>query len=253
MQPHFPGFSRDPHPVAAAAVARFMSALDAALPGHIVELHVVGSVALDDFVPGRCDLDFVAVTDGSSTGLRNEALSRLHEMLMVPLLLDGIYVARDDWDRASGWPSGPAVQAGRFEALSAYRRRPIDRLALADHALTLRGTPPVARPDVDEVTTWAVAALHDLQDHHDPDAADEAMLAVCRLHYLLATGRIPSKSAAALYGLITFEGRWRRILDEALRLRRSPDTSSLYQDADARQRDALAFIRMAATDALSLA
>ncbi|EHP91087.1 MULTISPECIES: aminoglycoside adenylyltransferase domain-containing protein [Methylobacteriaceae] len=251
----FPPLDRDPHPhpLVAEAAARFLSALDAALPGYVVGLHLVGSAALDDFVPGRCDLDFVAVTDGLPGRAGALALAQVHEALDTEPSLDGIYVAREDWDGPAVWGPGPAVRAGRFERLSGHRRRPVDRLALADHALTLRGTPPLAWLDAAALTGWAVDALNDLRERHAAGESDEAVLAVCRLHYLLATWRIPSKSAAGLYGLITFEGRWRRILDEALRLRRAPGSPSLYQEADACRRDARAFVEMAAADALSLA
>lgn len=145
------------------------------------------------------------------------------------------------------------MRAGHFEARSRHRRRPIDRLALADHALTLRGSAPSVWLDEAAVTGWATEALRGLQERDGAGETDELVLTACRLHYLLATWRIPSKSAAGLYALITFEARWHRIVDEALRLRRSPGAPALYADDGERRRDARAFAAMAAADALSLA
>ncbi|MGU3404969.1 DNA polymerase subunit beta [Methylobacterium brachiatum] len=240
----------------ADASARFLSAVDAALPGRILGLHVVGSAALDDFVPGRCDLDFIGVTADRSTDADLAALAEVHRALAVDAALpalDGIYISAGDWDGQAAWEPGPAARAGCFEVRTGYRRRAVDRLALSDHALTLRGPAPPVWLDEAAVTGWAVGALSDLRGRRDPGEADEAVLGACRLHYLLATWRIPSKSAAGLYGLITFEARWRRILDESLRLRRSPGLPTLYPDEGERRRDAGAFVEMAVADAMSLA
>lgn len=250
--PFFPDLDREPHPQAAAAAARYLSAVDEMLPGLVTGFHVVGSAALDDFVAGRCDLDFVAVLARHPDVETLGRLAELHVALATSEgpALDGTYVAGPDWQRPAA--EGPAVRNGHFEPRSRHRRRPVDRLAVAEHALTLRGPPPGWR-DVPEVDGWAVEALGSLRASAGSMKVDEAILGACRLHYLLALRRIPSKSEAGLYGLIAFEERWRRIVDEALRLRRSPGAPTLYVDEAERWRDALAFVGAAAEDGLSLA
>lgn len=239
------------HPLAATTAERFLMAVDAELPGLVTGLHVVGSAALDDFVPGRCDLDFVAVTAWRPDADALDRLADMHATLASTerTALDGNYVAAADW-RGSGI-EGLVVRSGRLEARSQRRDRPVDRLALSEHALTLRGPPP-GWWDVPEVDGWAAQALGSLRLSADAAEVDEVVLGVCRLHYLLALRRIASKSEAGLYGLITFEERWRRIVDEALRLRRSPDAPALYTDEGERRREARAFVDMAAEDGLSL-
>ena len=250
--PFFPDLDREPHPQAAAAAARYLSAVDEMLPGLVTGFHVVGSAALDDFVPGRCDLDFVAVVARRPDGEVLDRLAGLHAALAGSgsPALDGTYVARPDWQGQQA--EGPAVRDGRFEPRSRHRRRPVDRLALAEHALTLRGPAPGWR-DVPEIDGWAAGALDAMRISAADLEVDEAVLGACRLHYLLALRRIPSKSEAGLYGLISFEGHWRRIIDEALRLRRSPRAPALYGDEGERRRDALAFVGAAARDGLSVA
>ena len=127
----------------------------------------------------------------------------------------------------------------------------MDRLALAEHGLTLRGPPP-GWLDVPGIDGWAAEAFGALRDSAGTVEVDEAVLGACRLHYLLALRRIPSKSEAGLYGLIALDERWRRIIDEALRLRRTPDGPALYLDEGERRRHALAFVEAAAEDGLSL-
>ncbi|MEE9485610.1 hypothetical protein [Methylobacterium ajmalii] len=63
---------------------------------------------------------------------------------------------------------------------------------------------------------------------------------------------MPSKSDAGLYGLITFQPEWHRIIDEALRVRREPEATGLYGTLEERGRDALAFVRIVADDARTL-
>lgn len=240
------------HPFAAAAAERFASMVETALPGLVTGLHLVGSAALDDFVPGRCDLDFVAIT------VRRPdpgALADLHAVLASASdgpALDGAYLTVEDWRNPAGAGVGPSVRAGRFELASTHRRRPVDRLALVEHAITLRGPLP-SWQHVPDLEPWALDAARALPASVANLDTDEVVLAACRLHFLLATRRIASKSEAGLYGLIAFDERWRRIVDEALRLRRSPGLPSLYPDADARSRDAVAFVGMATQDAMSLA
>lgn len=41
---------------------RFHAAFEARCPGRLRGLYLVGSIALDDFQPGRSDVDFVSVT-----------------------------------------------------------------------------------------------------------------------------------------------------------------------------------------------
>lgn len=250
--PFFPDLDREPHPQAAAAAARYLSAVDGMLPGLVTGFHVVGSAALDDFVPGRCDLDFVAVLARRPGDAVLGRLADLHSALAAAAgpTLDGTYAADPYWQGPEA--EGPAVREGRFEPRSRHRRRPVDRLALAEHALTLRGPAPGWR-DVPEVDGWAIHALDAMRASAGDLEVDEAVLGACRLHYLLALRRIPSKSEAGLYGLISFEGHWRRIIDEALRLRRSPRAPALYGDEGERRRDALAFVGAAAKDGLSLA
>ena len=43
-------------------VAAYLTLVDAEVPGLVEGLYLTGSLALDEFRPGRSDVDFVAVT-----------------------------------------------------------------------------------------------------------------------------------------------------------------------------------------------
>jgi hypothetical protein len=78
------------------------------------------------------------------------------------------------------------------------------------------------------------------------------VLGICRLHYLLTTGSMTSKSGAGRHGLAAFGPRWRPILAEALRAREQPGELSEYADDPvARGRDAAAFTTMAVESGLA--
>jgi hypothetical protein len=80
-------------------------------------------------------------------------------------------------------------------------------------------------------------------------ACEWCVTGVSRLHYTLATGAITSKEGAGIYALGTFPTRWRRVIDEALRIRRAAGGRSLYRLPLSRRRDVRAFTAMVIADA----
>jgi Domain of unknown function (DUF4111) len=79
-----------------------------------------------------------------------------------------------------------------------------------------------------------------------PEDVAWCVLGISRLHHLLATGSMTSKSAAGRHALAVFDSRWRPIVSEALRAREQPDEPSGYDDDPARRgHDTTAFTHMA--------
>src|SRR5712692_5094651 len=64
-------------------------------------------------------------------------------------------------------------------------------------------------------------ALIDLSKAATPEAAAWCVLGVSRLHHLLATGAMTSKSGAGRHALAVFDSQWQAIIHEALRARES--------------------------------
>lgn len=56
------------------------------------------------------------------------------------------------------------------------------------------------------------------------------MLGLSRLHHLLATGRLTSKSGAGAHALDAFGGRWRLLLTEALSYRATGERVGALSD-----------------------
>ncbi|AWN42548.1 aminoglycoside adenylyltransferase domain-containing protein [Methylobacterium durans] len=264
------------HPVALRAADAYLAMADAAAPGLVEALYVVGSAALQDFRPGLSDLDFVAVTSGRIGPAALAALADGHADLArtrpAPPL-DGIYVT---WDELRAGPlevpEGPCVREGRFLASGCHERHPATWGRLGSDAVTVRGplcAGTVIWRDPARLERWVLGTIDGYWQPWlargaravsrrgvvalRPRTVEAGVLGICRLHYALVTGLVPSKSDAGLYGLITFPRQWHRIIDEALRIRREPGSASFYRNPYARRREMLAFVRTAADDARALA
>jgi hypothetical protein len=75
---------------------------------------------------------------------------------------------------------------------------------------------------------------------------------VSRLHHLLATGELTSKTGAGRYAVEAFGERWRLVVAEALSVRVTGETSGAYDDdPEARAQDCIAFTDMVVRDGLA--
>lgn len=260
------------HPLALRAVDAHLRMADAAAPGLVEALYVVGSAATQDYRPGLSDLDFVAVTSARIGPAALTALcdghARLARIRKAPML-DGIYMT---WDELRAGPltapEGPCVRNGRLVASGCHERHAATWSRLGSEAVTVRGplcAGVVIWRDPARLEPWVLESIDRywrpwLASNARPlsrrcivslraRAVEAGVLGICRLHYALATGVVASKSDAGLYGLITFPREWHRIIDEALRIRRKSGPKSLYSNPYTRRREMLAFVRAAAADA----
>lgn len=258
-----------------SVVAAYLEAIDAAAPALIEGLYLVGSVALDDFRPHRSDIDFVAVMarrpDAADLAVLTRAHARLQQRRRRPYF-DGIYVT---WNDLAGNPAllhacpvaheGCLNPAGRGDMIAWH--------TLAQQGLRWRG------PNIADITIWTDASalntwtLNNLEAYWQRRVLDRSarlwtpyglvglsawacewcVTGVSRLHYTLATGAITSKEGAGMYALATFDDRWRRVIEEALRIRRATADRSLYRSPLSRRRDVRAFTAMVIADAQRLA
>jgi len=182
---------------------------------------------------------------------------------------DGGYVT---WQDLAGDPSragtGADAHEGRLTRRAAGRGDPIAWHTLAGHGVRVRG------PRVADVDVWTDRAVLSAWTHRNldeywrvwltrssrllsphglacviPRGPVWGVLGVSRLHYTLATGGITSKRGAGEYARDAFDRRWRRIVDECLRLRAAATGSARYRNPFTRRRDALDFVAMAIEDA----
>ncbi len=252
--------------------ADFLALVDARAPGLVEALYLHGSLGWDEYFPGQSDVDFLTVMAVRPSAGQVDALAAAHEALrqMHPRpYFDGSHVVRADLAAPPDHcPDVPGTLEGKFEPAGRHCLNPVTWHELANRGITVRG------PDVTDGQVWTdEAALRafsyaNLTSYwarwpdsltRNPDlaatpwAAMWCVTGVSRLHHLLATGTLTSKSGGGRHALTVFGERWHPIINEALRARERPDEPSTYDsDPAGRGRDTIAFTLMAIDAALAL-
>lgn len=249
-------------------MSAYAGLLDEKLPERIRGLYLAGSVALDDYRPGRSDIDFVAVTDNALQPAELETLGQVHTELgrTVPRPeLDGVYLT---WAQLAAPPVGlsvPYCLRGRFEAAGDFAVNPVTWCILHRHAVPLRGPDrPVVHHDDGMLQEWCRESLQSYWGHyvrlargwgmdrlfsHSRELVVWGVLGVTRPHATIRTGEMLSKTAAGEYALDAFPSRWSAIVREAVAGRRGDGRSS-YRNVFRRRRELLAFMEFVISDAL---
>lgn len=248
---------------------RYLVLVDGALPGQVEGLYLVGSVALDDYQPGRSDVDFVAVTGQPLDSADLDALDRVHTKLRAEFpkpFFDGIYVT---WDALTRDPSAigcaPHTHEGRFDPARGFEANPSVWLVLDTRGVPLRGPehPPVWR-DGASIRRWNLRNLQSYWRNAVRQrqrrrllllASERTMNAsvawcvpgVSRLHYTIVTGDVTSKGGACLYALERFPQRWHPVIREAASFRAGDPITR--RGRRARLEDLLGFMEFVIEDA----
>ena len=260
------------HETVGEVTRRYLALADAALPGRVEGLYLVGSVAFDDFRPGLSGVDFLAV---SATPLGPDevlALGEVHadlrEACPAPPF-EGAYVS---WAELAADPTArddvPHHQAGQVATGLAddAGADPLRWLTLRTRPVAVRGPErPTVWADDAVLRRWVLASLNDrwadwvgrldtLVNRGTmqlPDwAVAQGVLGMPRLHRILATGGLASTTDAGAYALATFDAEWAPIVTEALNIRLGGERSEEYVRRPlARRRDALAFMEHVIDDA----
>jgi hypothetical protein len=236
------------------------------MPAMLESLTLVGSAVDGDYRAGQSDLDFVAVLKAPPTEDDIDGLTVLHRLYgSDPTLpaLGGIWITPDQI--AAGPDAvglGPTSDQGTFLESAMGNRNPVTWITLREMGSTILGTldRDAVWHDHARLMTWVRANVDEywyrrwLADSHKLFTARGVallrkggvawgVLGISRMHFTLATGGIASKSQAGDHARQTFDPRWHRIIDEALRIRRG-NGRPLYGNLFARRREALAFVAM---------
>jgi hypothetical protein len=242
-----------PHPVSAVC-ATFLEAVP---PGLVTGLYLHGGLAFGEWVPGRSDVDFVATLALRPSADDVQALRDAHERVAAAHsrpYFSGMHVTAADLTRdPASLPDVPVVLEHTFDTAG----RPQAEVAWAELALggiTMTG-PSLAEIGVHtDYAALLVYTRNNLDTYWRQTAEQVAaevpaalpgwaccwcVLGVARLHHLLVTGEMTTKSAAGRWGLTYYPERWHRVLREALRIREGG--LEYADDRDARGRDTAEF------------
>lgn len=235
--------------------AAWLVLIDAAAPGLVTGLHLRGGIGFGEYVAGVSDVDMVAVLARRPSHAEVAALEEAHAALAAERPsppLDGFHVAEADLaGDPDDCPDLPCALHGWFEPADRYDVTPVGWHELAHHSVAVRGELPQVWTDAERLAAftrntlqgeWAGIAAS-LAKFPAEAAAEEAtwhVLAAARMHHLLMTGEMTSKSAAGRWGLGFHDERWHPVLREAVRVRERVGDPE-YADAASRGEDVAAF------------
>jgi hypothetical protein len=246
------------------------SFLELAPPGLVTGLYLRGGVGFGEWVPGQSDVDFIATLAHRPDPGEVEALRAVHETMAVRhphTEFDGVHLLAEDLAAdPADVPDAPMVLHHHFEA-EGRTDAEISWHELAWHGVTITG------PRISDLNVWTdhdrlLAFTRGNLDGYWRSSAEAlaampsegavesaccwCVLGVARLHHLLVTGEMTTKSAAGRWGLTYYPERFHRVLREALRIREG-GADHYADDRDARGRDTADFTAFVVREGLQRA
>lgn len=232
----------------------YLRLADRLLPNWITGFYLVGSAALDEYRPGKSDVDFVAVVRRRPDPARLRRLRLLHVLAgagsawrsvmrrrsPISGTVNGVFVREEDLQVPVTriQPLASHV-AGHFRLGRGFDVNPVVWRLLAERGIAIRGAAPGnlgldAEPGI--LRDWNLQNLNSYWRSWGRSTASlgpagrVAMaiprtrmrmvtwgtLGAPRLHCTIATGEIVGKAAAGEYALATFGPRWRPLIAAAL-------------------------------------
>lgn len=251
--------------------ASFANALNHSSEDLLEGLYLRGSQAWGEFYPSS-DIDFTAVLSRRPNRHDLVALEAAHTQIWFEFPehdFDGHHLVLDDLRRPSDeCPAVPVSHGGAFVAEGRLDINPVSWCELAERGIRITGRDPRVlgiHADANELwryshqnlasywgrsarelkMTWMVAGRRD-------DVVAWCTLGVARLHHLLTTGEMTSKSGAGRYILEHLDERWHPLAEEALRCRETPDEKSTYRSMNQRGKDLRDFVAWVVDDGATL-
>lgn len=200
-------------------------------------LYLHGSLALDDFTPGRSDIDFLVVTEGGLSSDHISALRAMHARLASEAPpwgaeLEGSYIPQDALRRYDpNQAFHPKIERGEELVVEQHASDGVIlRHVLREHGIVVAGPLPRTLIDSIQPTEMRAALVTLLRDWWAPMIDDPvrlqqrgyqayAVLTMCRVLHTFATGTIVPKPVAARWVQATYERRWIAFIERALQWR----------------------------------
>ena len=255
-------------PPVSELTTRFLVEVDDRLPGRLTGLFLHGSLCWAEFFPSS-DVDFVGLWDELPSSGDLDRLRDAHHATrsrFPALTFDGFHCTPADLAASPATIAHrPVFYQGEFDAAGTIDINLVTWHELAERGIAVRGDIPAVHTSRVELrdftrnnldTFWRGIAEQvedgDMQalGRHDPSVAFLG-LGPARLHHLLSTGELTSKSGAGRYIRDHLDPRWNLLAREALRLRENPGTAGLYEDDEQRGRDAAELLRWLIDDGMS--
>ena len=236
------------------AIGTYLEIVDSAVPGLLEGLYVVGSYALDDWLPGCSDIDIVAVTAEPATDEDFGSLRTVHALLQEALPrphIDGPYLAWGDLvvEPATGLHRPWTLDGELHHDGDCFEINPVTWFTLAAHGVTVRGPAPQTLDIPTDVEARIRFVVGNLQGYW-ADVANQlaeacarpappafgagtfvwCALGALRLHHTAFTGGVVSKRGAGEYGLQVAPAEFHDTLHAALQMRAAGEHGEVTTD-----------------------
>lgn len=229
------------------------------LCSHFYGIYIYGSIALGAFEEAMSDIDVIALTQGEWTPLELKQLEALHKRLLkeqcLGKRLEVLYVPVR-YLGGSGRELGPypGMHDGKFSPGRFNDVNGVTWWILKHKGICLLGADRTTLPFEYEWRQVLLTMRFNLDVYFakkvrrpyiylDDRAVEFAVTNLCRILATIEDDEIISKSASLLIWRDRLSERWRRLLDEAQRIRHEPHKKrSLYHNRIQRMREMLAFI-----------
>lgn len=217
------------------ALDQYLDLVDLILPEKITGFYLIGSLGLDDYISGKSDIDFVAISNNAYTQNDLYRLLTVHNKLKnnrsIPPF-DGIYITWSDLLDSSDKVSAPYFLNNKFHVNKAFAANPVTWYMLKHHVLTIRGTSQVeVNITINELREWCKINLNtywanwitksqNVMSNRIKTLRNQeiawGVLGIVRLYATIKSEKIISKSQAGFYALEHFDNKWRFIINDAL-------------------------------------
>lgn len=233
--------------------------LENLLHSKLFGVYLYNSIALGAFEKDKSDIDFISVLTKELNGEEIRKLRMLHKRLKKKYeyasALEGMYIVIEDIGKVMP-DIRPHIYCDHGK-LHGYGCHNINYVTW--HTLKYNGV-CVDSPDIGEYVreitreNLAEAMNYNLNNYWRKKLDKKliflsdymiefSVLTLCRILYTLESGKIVSKCQAAAYELQRLPGDFRPIIREALRIRKSMPSESLYPSRIKRQKAVKEFIR----------
>lgn len=254
------------------ALETFLTVVDGAVPGLVDGLYVHGSLGFGEYVPGRSDVDAVVVLARRTGAEDLEVLEAAHRHTAdahPDMTLDAVHVTAADLAAAPDLcPDVPFVTERQFAPSGRFELNPVTWHGVARHGVHVRGVAPESLKIWTDDDALRAYTRNNLATYWrgqldrvraNPTGASAAwvsewcVLGVARLHHVLTTGTMTSKSGAGRYALAAFDPRWAPIVEDALAVRERQDQPPPLGDGSDGRRgpEVAAFMTMVIDDGLA--
>ncbi|MGV2939204.1 aminoglycoside adenylyltransferase domain-containing protein [Mesobacillus sp. LC4] len=235
----------------------YINLLNEHLPGTLEGLYIHGSIALDAYVEGSSDIDFITLTNRRLTVQDTEALSHIHRTIenkYNKLEMDGVYALREDMGKLTNNNiEFPYYNNGELAFGDYFNFNPITWWVLREKGIKILG-PEIEGFQLDiqpQVLTsyvlenmnsyWrnrvqmaeaSFEQLIQLPTQQIDFEIEWTVLGLLRQFYTIKENDIVSKLAAGEYGLTQLPVEWHNIIKEAMNIRKGEKDKIFNSERD---------------------